>query len=123
MKSSHDMELKIALCGDVTLGGVLPNYMRDASISDWVSDVSAAWEGADLLIGNLEGPCVTRGKPKDGHDPKLTLYAAANRLRELAAAGFSAVTLANNHIMDCGALGLIETIQGLDEAGIYHAGA
>ena len=25
--------------------------------------------------------------------------------------------------MDCGAIGLLETIEGLDEAGIYHAGA
>ena len=86
-------------------------------------DVSEAWSGADLLIGNLESPCVVEAKPIEGPLPELIFRAPASRLAELAAAGFSAVTIANNHILNCGPLGLMETIQGLDKAGIYYAGA
>ena len=92
-------------------------------LRDWLKDVSEAWSGADLLIGNLECPCVVEAKPIEGPLPELVFHAPASRLAELAAAGFSAVTIANNHILNCGPLGLMETIQGLDRAGIYHAGA
>jgi poly-gamma-glutamate capsule biosynthesis protein CapA/YwtB (metallophosphatase superfamily) len=41
----------------------------------------------------------------------------------LTAAGASACTLANNHVLDWGHEGLRETLQTLDEAGVAHAGA
>ena len=38
-------------------------------------------------------------------------------------AGFHAVTLAGNHIADCGAEGIADTVAALDAAGIAHCGA
>ena len=89
----------------------------------WLCKVSEAWSGADLLIGNLECPCVVEAKPIQGPLPELVFHAPATRLAELAVAGFSALTIANNHILNCGPRGLIETIKALDRAGICHAGA
>jgi poly-gamma-glutamate capsule biosynthesis protein CapA/YwtB (metallophosphatase superfamily) len=117
------MELTIAFCGDIMLGAEVGERIGNASIGEWLRDVSVTWSGADLLVGNLESPCVVKAKPVQGPLPELIFHAPASRLRELAAAGFSALTIANNHILNCGPLGLTETIQGLEEAGIYHAGA
>jgi Bacterial capsule synthesis protein PGA_cap len=117
------MELTIAFCGDIMLGAEVAERIGNATIAEWVKDVSEAWSGVDLLIGNLECPCVIEAKPVESETPELVFHAPASRLVELAAAGFSAVTIANNHILNCGPLGLMETIQGLDRAGIHHAGA
>jgi poly-gamma-glutamate capsule biosynthesis protein CapA/YwtB (metallophosphatase superfamily) len=117
------MELTIALCGDIMLGAEVAECMGSATVVDWLAGISSAWSGADLLIGNLECPCVIEAKPVEGPLPELIFHAPASRLSELADAGFSAVTLANNHILNCGALGLLETIQGLEEVGISHVGA
>ena len=62
-------------------------------------------------------------KPVDAPLPQTTPSRSADRLAELAGAGFLAVTLANNHVLNCGPLGLVETIENLDRVGIRHAGA
>ena len=117
------MELTIAFCGDIMLGAEVGEQIGNATIGDWLCKVSEAWSGADLLIGNLECPCVVEAKPIQGPLPELVFHAPATRLAELAVAGFSALTIANNHILNCGPRGLIETIKALDRAGICHAGA
>ena len=117
------MELTIALCGDIMPGAEVAERMGSALIADWLEGVSKVWQEADLVIGNLECPCVVRAKPTEGPLPEIIFHADVKRLVELADAGFSAVTLANNHALDCGPAGLFETMQGLDRAGIYHAGA
>jgi poly-gamma-glutamate capsule biosynthesis protein CapA/YwtB (metallophosphatase superfamily) len=117
------MELSIAFCGDIMLGAEVGEHIGTAVIGEWLNNVSDAWTGADLLIGNLECPCVSDARPVEGSLPELIFHAPVSRLAELASAGFSALTIANNHILNCGTLGLRETIKGLDKAGIYHTGA
>jgi poly-gamma-glutamate capsule biosynthesis protein CapA/YwtB (metallophosphatase superfamily) len=117
------MDLTIAFCGDIMLGAEVGERIGNATIGDWLSEVSEAWSDADLLIGNLESPCVVKAKPIEGPLPEIVFHAPADRLAELAVAGFSALTMANNHVLNCGPLGLMETIEGLDRAGIHHAGA
>ncbi len=117
------MDLKIAFCGDIMPGAEVAQYMGNATMAEWLSGVSPAWEGADLLIGNLESPCVVEAEPIENKPSELVFRAPASRLQELVEAGFSAVTLANNHVLDCGQLGLSETLQELKRVGLYHVGA
>lgn len=117
------MNLKIAFCGDIMPGAEVARFMGSATMADWLRGVSPAWDGADLLIGNLESPCVVQAKPIESDHPELVFHAPASRLRELADVGFSAVTLANNHILNCGSIGLSETLQEAKKAGLYHTGA
>jgi poly-gamma-glutamate synthesis protein (capsule biosynthesis protein) len=117
------MQFRITFCGDIMLGAEVGQRIGNAPLAEWLSGVSKVWSGADVVIGNLECPCVVDAKPADDSPPELVFHAPANRLVELAAAGFSALTIANNHILNCGPLGLTETIRALDGAGIYHAGA
>ena len=74
-----------------------------------------------MAIGHLEVPHTRRASelrsdiPAPGADP--------GHIASLARAGFHAVSLAGNHIADCGAAGIADTIAALDAAGIAHCGA
>jgi len=116
-------EISIAFCGDIMLGRHVPEHMGTESVTSWLRAVSSAWKDVDLLIGNLETPCVEQANPVDGPLPELVFQVPASRLTELKAAGFSALTLANNHILNCGPSGLRETIAGLKKEGIKFVGA
>jgi hypothetical protein len=116
-------DLTIAFCGDIMMGGDVALHLGSSTATEWLSGVAPAWRDADLLVGNLECPCVLNAQPVDGPVPELIFRAPATRLKELADAGFRALTIANNHILNCGDLGLYETISSLEKVGIYHAGA
>jgi len=76
--------------------------------------------GADLTLVNLEGPAPDQYVyHADGYiftmDPAL--------LTGLRDAGIDAVSLANNHIINAGQSGVVQTIANLDDLGIAHFGA
>jgi poly-gamma-glutamate capsule biosynthesis protein CapA/YwtB (metallophosphatase superfamily) len=104
---------EILLLGDVILDVPDPDH--------WLAGIAPITRAADVVIGHLEVPytSVTDEVPGDvpapGADP--------THLAALARAGFTAVSLAGNHMMDCGPHGLAETIATLDAQGIRHAGA
>jgi poly-gamma-glutamate synthesis protein (capsule biosynthesis protein) len=115
--------MKLAFCGDIMPGSEVGTHVGQASLANWFSEVSPAWRDADVLIGNLESPCVVAARAVPKAQPELMFRSPAFRVRELAEAGFSVVTLANNHVLDCGPEGLRETLRALAEAGIRHTGA
>ncbi len=75
----------------------------------------------DITIGNLESPLTNSGEEFTGK--KFRFKSAPASAAALQRAGFTHLSLANNHILDFGAKGLRETIATLDGAGISHAGA
>jgi poly-gamma-glutamate capsule biosynthesis protein CapA/YwtB (metallophosphatase superfamily) len=74
----------------------------------------------DVRIVNLETSITTSGDP----EPKGINYRMnpAN-VPCLTAAGIDCCVLANNHVLDWGRRGLLETLETLDRVGIKHAGA
>jgi poly-gamma-glutamate synthesis protein (capsule biosynthesis protein) len=85
-----------------------------------------AFEGFDLLrtadiaMVNLESPVTTRGTPA----VKPYIFRMHPRfLSALADAGIDVVNIANNHIMDYGVDGLLDTFLYLDSAGVHRVGA
>jgi poly-gamma-glutamate synthesis protein (capsule biosynthesis protein) len=76
----------------------------------------------DAAVANLEAPVTHSVDPWPV--PKKYVYkvdpAALPAIRE---AGIDAVTLANNHMNDYGAVGLADTLANLDRHGIAHFGA
>lgn len=76
---------------------------------------------SDLSIINIEAPLTESSQTIEKSGPKLK----ANPLcvEAIAQAGFSIAGLANNHIMDCGEIGLKNTIEACKGAGLYTCGA
>ncbi len=75
----------------------------------------------DIAIGNLEAPITSRGV--EFRDKRFRFRAAPAAATALQEAGFSVLTLANNHLLDYGSVGLQDTTDLLDRCGILHAGA
>ncbi|GAB3392978.1 CapA family protein [Azotobacter armeniacus] len=74
----------------------------------------------DVRLVNLETAVTARGWPQ----PKGINYRMnpAN-LPVLAAAGIDCCVLANNHVLDWGEQGLLDTLHSLDTCGLRHTGA
>lgn len=75
---------------------------------------------ADLTLFNLETAVTSRGcwVPKTYN---FRMHSAG--LDVLTAAGIQCVSLANNHVLDFGLPGLLDTLQALEAIGITSAGA
>jgi len=105
--------IDLALLGDIILDVPDPDH--------WIAGIAQITRAADVTIGHLEVPHTRRGTelvgdvPAPGADP--------DHLAALARAGIDAVSMAGNHIADCGAEGIADTCKELDRLGIAHAGA
>jgi len=113
MSDAQTPALELAFAGDLVLDEPDPDH--------WLSGIAPALRRVDLAIGHLEVPHTSRGVEREGDVPAPGADPA--HVAALARAGFKAVSLAGNHIADCGAPGIEDTIQALDAASIHHAGA
>ncbi len=111
----------LTLVGDVMLGRRVGE--RAAAAGDPAYQLRAMGPrlaSADLTVGNLESTLSTDGAPTQGSDS----FAAVPRVRGgLEAAGFDALSLANNHAGDYGTAALVRTVDLLREAGLRPFGA
>ncbi len=105
--------LDVVCCGDLVLDEPDPDH--------WLAGIAPALRSASLAIGHLEVPHTRRGKELSADVPAPG--APPEHLSALSHAGLDAVTLAGNHIADCGAEGIQDTLTALDRNGIAHTGA
>jgi len=75
----------------------------------------------DITFGNLECPLSTVGPHSPSKD--LLFRADPRSVQVLVDGGFDVVSLANNHSLNAGAEGLLQTLDHLEEAGIAYCGA
>jgi Bacterial capsule synthesis protein PGA_cap len=83
-------------------------------------DLQGDIASADISFLNLEAPLTEKGKKIDKAGP--CLKAAPECVDALSDAGFDVVGLANNHIMDYGDTGLLETMKLVEDAGMSSCG-
>jgi len=77
-------------------------------------------KSGDIVFGNLENP-VTPGR--EIMLPERILRADPGVAEALREAGFTILSLANNHLPDFGIRGILDTFQYLEQAGLKYAGA
>lgn len=109
----NNVPFDIRLTGDLVLD--VPDAVH------WLSGIAPDIRAAGLAIGHLEVPHTARGEEMEGDVPAPGADPA--NLAALADAGFDAVTLAGNHMADCGAIGIADTRAELDRLGIKSCGA
>jgi poly-gamma-glutamate synthesis protein (capsule biosynthesis protein) len=111
----------LTVVGDVMLGrrvGARAAVEGDPSYQ--LRPMQRRLASADVTVGNLESTLATLGAPTQGGDS----FAADPAVRRgLRAAGFDALSLANNHAGDFGDASLVRTVERLDEAGLRPFGA
>lgn len=129
--------ITMAAVGDVLLHGAFQQWAAQQEEGFYASmkPVQDLLEGADVTIGNLEGPAaaniavggrevappasrydnnVYKGYPLFNYHPSI--------ITDLQKMGFDVLQTANNHSMDRGVLGVDRTLAALDAAKMPHTG-
>lgn len=108
----------IAVAGDVQFVGRTATLLDEPGST--FGPVSEVLRSADLAMVNLESAVTTRGTP----EPKYHHFRApSTAFLAIRAAGIDAVTLANNHVLDFGPVGLRDTVDLAATAGVATFGA
>jgi poly-gamma-glutamate capsule biosynthesis protein CapA/YwtB (metallophosphatase superfamily) len=119
--SAQGAEVIIQAAGDVMLGGRWELQMAQDGYFHPFQRIAPELKKGDITLVNLEAPLTGRGT--EFTDKKYRFRVKPSAVAALKKAGITTVTLANNHSMDYGAVGLQDTLQQLDKAGIGHVGA
>jgi len=118
--------LRLAAVGDVMIANTWPGpTLDDAAFADYFVDVAPLLRDVDIAFVNLEGP--VGGDPADVKRCRSPQFCFAFRMDErvpklLRDAGFTLVSVANNHQYDMGMSGKISTALLLDDVGLPFAG-
>jgi len=121
--------IRVAAVGDVMMGTTFPEpILPPEDGATLFRSVAPLLAGHDVVFGNLEGPLtdVERSpkcpKPRRKGRPCFAFRTPPRYAARLAEAGFTAVSVANNHALDFGMEGLDNTLDVLDAAGIEAVG-
>ena len=115
--------IDITVVGDVMPGRKVAESLHCSQMGESGARLRSLLAG-DIAVGNLECPlCQSTPAAAVKPDGGPNLRADPSMAHWLRKAGFDILSLANNHAMDCGAAGLVETLDALSEAGIVTVGA
>jgi len=104
--------LKLIATGDV--------FLKSKNNTNPLDGIKGMFGSYDIFFSNLETVLSFQGNPIE---KRVFLHANPENANYLKNSSFNIVNLANNHIMDYGMLGLIDTLDYLDKKNIRHVGA
>ncbi len=111
-------EITLAFAGDVHFMDRTLKLLDDPATA--FGPISSVLSAADLAVVNLESAVTTRGTP----EPKRYHFRAPTTAYDaIKAAGVDAVTIANNHALDYGRIGLADTVAAAKAASMPYFGA
>ncbi|GFO63946.1 hypothetical protein GMPD_18650 [Geomonas paludis] len=114
----------MAAVGDIMMGSDFPTAkLPPRGGRDLFAAVAPYLHRADLALGNLEGPLCSEETPtKQPLAGRRYLFRTPpSYAQNLKQAGFSVLTLANNHALDFGRAGIEATRQALSGAGLQFS--
>jgi poly-gamma-glutamate capsule biosynthesis protein CapA/YwtB (metallophosphatase superfamily) len=121
--------VRLLAVGDLMLGTTVKELIRTEGVDYPFREAKGMLGKADITFGNLETALSERGTPTPAKSPEsiragrqFIFRAPPGCAQGLANAGFDVVSIANNHTMDLGAVGLRDTIQALRQAGVEPVG-
>ncbi|GAC1670130.1 MAG: CapA family protein [Candidatus Acidiferrum sp.] len=110
----------VIVVGDIMLGGRAKNAVAEFGPDYPFDGVLPLLRRAPIVLGNLEGPFAEKARKQRRN---FSYRVDVNLASSLSRAGFNVVTLANNHLMDCGTSGVLETLDALSNANVRAMGA
>jgi poly-gamma-glutamate synthesis protein (capsule biosynthesis protein) len=120
------VSVRVAFLGDTMLGGAAQPLLDRHGYDYPLAGIRHLWSDADLVVANLECPVTRRSSPAEKQatgDRRYWYRADPHSVHALATNGVGVASLANNHIGDFGADGVLDTMAALDAAGIAYCGA
>jgi poly-gamma-glutamate capsule biosynthesis protein CapA/YwtB (metallophosphatase superfamily) len=120
-ENEAEPSVTLSFVGDVMMTGRVETLLREKGFDFPYAHVKSMFHQDDLTIANLETPVTKRGTP--AANKEYVYKSPPEAIPALKAAGVDLVNLANNHSMDQGVAGLLDTFHVLDENGIEYVGA
>lgn len=118
---SAEEKLLIHFGGDTIFSDKVASKLNEEGYDYPYEYVRELFLNDDLTVLNLETPVTDRGV---GAENKTYVFKSSPKaLPEMAKAGIDAVNLANNHSLDQGVEGMLDTIDHLKHNQILHVGA
>lgn len=115
------MSVSVLIAADFCPKNRVANLIEESNYEAVFGEVKPIIEECDFSIVNLECPVrISNGDGIKKNGPALKCSAKA--VEALKYAGFSCVTLANNHFYDQGEAGVKDTIATLEKADIAYVG-
>ncbi len=120
LRQQNEPPLSVLAVGDIMLGDRTRRVLREKGADYPFAGVLPLLRRSEIVFGNLEGPFAGEATKTDRNfsyrvNPKLATA--------LIRANVNVVTLANNHLTDCGRAGVLETLGTLASAGVAAVGA
>lgn len=114
-------ELLIHFAGDTMFSGRVAEKLQIEGFEYPFVHIHEFLQNDDLSVLNLESPITTGGISAE--DKQYVFESSPDITPYMAKAGIDVVNLANNHILDKGTDGLLDTFSHLDNHGIAYIGA
>jgi poly-gamma-glutamate synthesis protein (capsule biosynthesis protein) len=112
-------KVTLSFVGDVIFAGHVQERLEQQGY-DYPYKPVHAYLNADIQVADMESPVTTIGTQQL---KEYTYQSTPKALPAFRKAGFDVVTLANNHSMDYGVAGLLDTMRNLTNNGIKYTGA
>lgn len=113
-------QVKMTFVGDVLMASKVEDILKVKGYDYPFTNVKDYLSKPDFTIANLETPITTRGTVQT---KEYVYRSSPQALPALKDSGIDLVNLANNHVMDYGPEGLLDTMSALDQTGIKRMGA
>ena len=110
----------VIVAGDIMLGGRAKKAVAEFGPDYPFDGVLPLLRRAPIVLGNLEGPFAEKARKQQRN---FSYRVDVSLASSLSRAGINVVTLANNHLMDCGRSGVLETLDVLSHAKVFALGA
>ncbi|OXM84197.1 hypothetical protein CF651_22245 [Paenibacillus rigui] len=117
--SQKEGTVNLSFIGDVMFASKVEDLLKKNGWDYPFQFVSDNLKKADITVANLETPFTTQGTAQS---KEYVYRSSPEALPALQAAGIDLVNTANNHIMDYGQIGLLDTLDYLDKAGVKRVG-
>ena len=119
--STEDSTLTVVLTGDILLDRGVRQTIEHRGVDRLFSDgIDSVFHAAQLVVGNLECPATKIEAPVF---KRFIFRGEPEWLNTLKDHGITHLNLANNHSIDQGRQGLLDTKQNIIEAGMVPIGA
>jgi poly-gamma-glutamate capsule biosynthesis protein CapA/YwtB (metallophosphatase superfamily) len=106
--------------GDIMLGGRARSPVAEHGPDYPFAAVLPLLRRAPIVVGNLEGPFAEKARRQRRN---FSYRVNPSLASSLTRANIHNLTLANNHLLDCGRAGVLETLEVLARAGVAPLGA
>ena len=115
--------LTMSMVGDIMMGRYVEEVTDSHGFDYLFRYMKPYFNASDYVSGNYEHPALAKDVSKyEEADTAIRLNSYGNGVEAVKNAGFSVMTLANNHMMDFEEQGLVDTIDQFENADMDYVG-